>query len=85
MNMHPPYPSTNGHPRISIKADVMVGKPCIAGTRIPVHMLLEQLSAGQSVDEILADYPHLVRDDIDAALQYASAALRPVRFADAAE
>jgi uncharacterized protein (DUF433 family) len=82
---HPPYPPTADHPRITINNDVMVGKPCIKGTRIPVHMILDQLSAGDTPDEILAGYPRLVSDDIAAALAYAAVALRPRRIAEAAE
>ena len=82
---HPTYPSTIEHPRVSVSADVMLGKPCIKGTRIPVHMLLDQLSAGDTVDKILAGYPHLTREDIAAALAYAAGALRPERLPDAAK
>jgi uncharacterized protein (DUF433 family) len=76
---HPKYPPTARHPRIAIDQDVMVGKPCIKGTRIPVHMILEQLSAGDTLDEILAGYPRLATDDVAAALAYAADALRPRR------
>lgn len=79
------YPTIADHPRISIDPAVMVGKPCIRGTRIPVHMLLEQLAAGDTVEEIVAGYPRLTPEDIAAALAYAATALRPVRLPEAAE
>ncbi|MFN8615469.1 MAG: DUF433 domain-containing protein [Dehalococcoidia bacterium] len=49
---------------------IMVGKPVIKGTRITVELILEKL-AFQSVDEILLDYPHLTRPQIQAAVLYA--------------
>jgi uncharacterized protein (DUF433 family) len=85
MTNNPQYPPTTQHPRIAVDKDVMLGKPCIKGTRIPVHMLLEQLAAGDSADEIRAGYPRLEHDDVAAALAYAADALRPVRVSEAAE
>ena len=57
--------------RITQKPDVMGGKPCIRGMRVTVGMIVGQISAGQSVDQILVDYPYLERDDIMQALRYA--------------
>ena len=51
----------------------MRGLPCIRGTRVTVSAILGQLAAGASVDELLASYPYLDRDDILAALRYAAA------------
>ena len=51
---------------------VMGGKACIRGTRVTVGMLVGQIGAGNSVDEILADYPYLEREDIMQALRYAA-------------
>lgn len=79
------YPAVDGHPRIVIDPTVMTGKPCIRGTRIPVDILLDQLSVGESADEIISGYLRLTRDDIAAALSYAADALRPTRLPDAAE
>lgn len=59
--------------RIDARAAVMMGKPCIKGTRIPVYLLLQKLAAGESVDEILAIYPQLRPEDIRACLEYAAA------------
>ena len=58
--------------RITIDKDVCHGKPTIRGMRYPVETILELLSSGMSVDEILEDYEDLEREDILAALQYAS-------------
>lgn len=57
--------------RISINPAVMVGKPCIRGTRVPVNAVVRMVGQGISFDEILAAYPHIAVDDIDAALGFA--------------
>jgi len=57
---------------IEIRSDVMMGKPCLKGTRIPVYLILEKLGAGETVEEILTTYPQLTKDHITAALQYAA-------------
>jgi uncharacterized protein (DUF433 family) len=61
--------------RIDINPQVMLGKPVIRGTRITVEILLEKMAAGCSMDEILADYPRLSRDDVLAAVAYARDAI----------
>ncbi|HEU0145083.1 MAG TPA: DUF433 domain-containing protein, partial [Nitrososphaera sp.] len=48
------------------------GKPCIRGLRYPVEMILELLSSGMTTEEILADYEDLEREDILAALSFAT-------------
>ena len=48
------------------------GKPCIRGLRYPVESVLNWLASGMSIEEILADFPDLERDDILAALAYAA-------------
>lgn len=58
--------------RITQQADVMGGKACIRGMRVTVGMVLGQIGAGHSVDEILTDYPYLEREDIMQALRYAA-------------
>ena len=58
--------------RISIDPKVCHGKPCIRGHRIWVSMILDLLADGTSEDEILAQYPGLVRDDLRACLAYAA-------------
>lgn len=61
--------------RIEINPDVMLGKPVIKGTRIPVEIILRKLSQNIPTDEILADYPKLKAEDIQAAIAYAATAL----------
>lgn len=61
--------------RIEINPEVMLGKPVIAGTRIPVEQILRKLAASMSVEEILRDYPRLTREDVQAALAYACEAV----------
>ena len=58
--------------RITQRSEVMGGKPCIRGMRVTVGMIVGQIGAGHSVDEILADYPYLEREDIMQALRYAA-------------
>jgi uncharacterized protein (DUF433 family) len=58
--------------RITQHPDIMGGKVCIRGMRITVGMIVGQIGAGRSIDEILADYPYLEREDIAQALRYAA-------------
>src|SRR5947207_14774053 len=58
--------------RITIDPNICHGKPCIRGLRYPVEMLLDLLSSGMTIDEILADYEDLQRDDLLAALAFAA-------------
>lgn len=58
--------------RISQQPDVMGGKACIRGMRVTVGMIVGQIGAGHSIQEILADYPYLEREDILQALRYAA-------------
>ena len=58
--------------RISIDPKVCHGKPCIKGTRIWVSLIVDNLAAGSSEEEILKAYPSLSREDIRAALAYAA-------------
>ncbi len=60
-------------PRIEAKADVMMGKPCVKGTRIPVYLLLQKMGAGETIEQLLSSYPQLKADDLKACLQYAAA------------
>ncbi|MGH9587254.1 MAG: DUF433 domain-containing protein [Acidobacteriaceae bacterium] len=54
--------------RIEIRNDVMGGKPCIAGTRIPVYLILQMMGAGESESAILEAYPQLKHEDMQACL-----------------
>jgi len=58
--------------RVELNPDVMLGKPVIRGTRLPVEIILEKLAFGATEEEILKDYPFLDREDIKAALYYAA-------------
>jgi uncharacterized protein (DUF433 family) len=58
--------------RITFDPDVMGGKPCVRGMRVTVGTILGLLAAGHSEDEILRAYPYLEREDIRAALSYAT-------------
>ena len=58
--------------RITQEPDVMSGKPCIRGMRVTVGMIVGQIAAGHSIEEILADYPYLEREDVLQALRYAA-------------
>lgn len=57
--------------RIDLDPQVMLGKPVIRGTRITVEILIEKLAEGNSIEEILNDYPRLTREDVLAAVAYA--------------
>ena len=58
--------------RITQQPEVMGGKPCIRGMRVTVGMIVGQIGIGHSVDEVLASYPYLEREDIMQALRYAA-------------
>lgn len=58
--------------RIVVDPKIMVGKPIIRGTRIPVEQILRLLGQGLTNEQILKDYPHLTKDDILATLLYAA-------------
>lgn len=56
--------------------EIMMGKPVIAGTRITVELILEKLSYGEPIEQILESYPQLTRESIYAALSFAAKALK---------
>ncbi|MDY6950937.1 MAG: DUF433 domain-containing protein [Thermodesulfobacteriota bacterium] len=56
--------------RIVIDPNVCFGKPCIRGTRIWVSLILDFLANGMTIEETIAEYPQLTREDIQAALAY---------------
>ena len=58
--------------RITQRADVMGGKPCIRGLRVTVGMIVGQIGAGCGIDELLAEYPYLQSEDVLEALRYAA-------------
>lgn len=58
--------------RVEATPGVMLGKPVIKGTRIPVELVLRRISEGAAEDDLLASYPHLTREDIRAAVAFAA-------------
>ena len=58
--------------RITQQPDVMGGKACIRGLRVTVGMIVGQISAGRSIEQVFADFPYLERDGILQALRYAA-------------
>ncbi|MFO1378707.1 MAG: DUF433 domain-containing protein [Steroidobacteraceae bacterium] len=58
--------------RITQQPDVMGGRACVRGMRVTVGMIVGQIGAGRSIDDLLAEYPYLEREDILQALQYAA-------------
>ncbi len=71
--------------RITQRPDVMGGKPCIRGLRVTVGMIVGQIAAGRSFEQVLADFSYLEREDIIQALRYAAwrAEEREIELADA--
>ncbi|MDA2922266.1 DUF433 domain-containing protein [Patescibacteria group bacterium AH-259-L07] len=61
---------------IEVDPKIMVGKPVIKGTRIPVYLILNLLAAGYTFERIIKAYPELKKQDIKAALEYAQALTR---------
>jgi len=66
--------------RITIDPEICHGKPTIRGLRYPVENILELLSSGMTIEEILADYEDLEREDILAALAFATRMIQVKRF-----
>jgi uncharacterized protein (DUF433 family) len=62
--------------RIVIDPEVCHGKPVVRGLRYPVESLLEYLAGGDSMEEVLAEFPDLERDDLLACIQYATESLK---------
>lgn len=60
------------HPRISIDPAICSGKPCIAGTRIMVRVIVSMFAGGYTAERILREYPELAPEDVTAALEYAA-------------
>jgi len=62
--------------RIVINKKILAGKPIIKGTRISVEFIMELVSSGMNVDDILNEYSHLKKEDVLAALEYATRIIR---------
>ena len=73
------------HERIVWDPRIMSGKPVIRGTRIPVETILRWLGKGTSIDELLAEYPTLTREDVNAAQAFAADHLAGERLVTAAQ
>jgi uncharacterized protein (DUF433 family) len=58
--------------RITMDPEVMGGKPCIRGMRVTVGMIVEAMSAGRTVEQLLADFPYIEEADIREALAFAA-------------
>jgi uncharacterized protein (DUF433 family) len=58
--------------RITIDPDICHGQACVKGTRIPVHQIVHMLANGDSIGDLLREYPSLTREDILACLDYAA-------------
>ena len=58
--------------RISIDSRICHGQACVKGTRIPVHQVVRMLARGDTVEDLLAEYPSLRREDVMACLDYAA-------------
>ncbi|MFM9939132.1 MAG: DUF433 domain-containing protein [Hyphomicrobiaceae bacterium] len=58
--------------RITHKSGVMGGKACIRGMRVTVAMLVGQIGAGRSIEQVVADFPYIEREDVLQALRYAA-------------
>jgi uncharacterized protein (DUF433 family) len=68
--------SDMAHSLITCDPAVMLGKPVVAGTRITVELILEKLGAGESMEDLLLDYPQLSREAVQAALRFAHLVMR---------
>ncbi len=60
--------------RIKIDPEIMMGKPCVKGTRIPVYVLLQKMAAGETEGQLLEAYPQLSKADLMAVWDYAARA-----------
>ena len=58
----------------------MMGKPVFAGTRIPVELILEKFAAGESIDQLLEEYPRLTREAVHAAFYFAAQLCVPMLY-----
>lgn len=67
--------ATDWRKRIQIDPAVHHGDPCITGTRVPVSVIVGSVADGDTFEEVLASYPQLTREDIQAALRFAAEAV----------
>ena len=65
---------------IVVDPDVLVGKPIVKGTRVSVELLLDRFADGWSYDDILEAYPHLTREQVQAAVTFASELFKEEKY-----
>jgi uncharacterized protein (DUF433 family) len=70
----------NWKDRIEVNPAVLVGKPIIKGSRISVELILDRLADGWSMEDVLSSYPHISREDVLAALSFASELFKEETF-----
>ncbi len=70
----------NWKDRIEVNPAVLVGKPIIKGTRISVELIMDRMADGWSIEDLLASYPHISREDVLAALSFASELFKEETF-----
>jgi len=70
----------NWKDRIEVNPAVLVGKPIIKGTRISVELILDRMADGWSLEDVLTSYPHISREDVLAALSFASELFKEETF-----
>jgi uncharacterized protein (DUF433 family) len=63
-------------PQVISNPSIMMGKPVIAGTRITVEHVLEQLAGGRTIEQILDAHPHITYEDVQTAILYAAESVR---------
>jgi uncharacterized protein (DUF433 family) len=68
--------------RVVVDPRILAGKPVIRGTRVPVHLILGLLGAGMTREAVLAEYPQLAPEDLDAAAAYAAQVLESTEWAE---
>ena len=66
--------------RIVVNPAVLVGKPIIKGTRISVELILDRMADGWTMEDVLASYPHICREDVLAALSFSAELFKEERF-----
>lgn len=73
-------PMTDWKTRIVVDPDILVGKPTVKGTRIAVELILDRLSDGWTMEDILTSYPTLTREDVLAALSFTAELFKEETF-----
>lgn len=70
----------NWRERIVVDPSVLAGKPAIKGTRISVELILDRCADGWTMEDILATYPHIARDDVLAAMSFSAELFKEESF-----